>query len=183
MILFPAMMVGGSLLVAVVDRVPDLNFEPICRESAGPNLNGKDSVGICRSDEGAARDALAKQWTEFDATDRARCVRLSTTNNSASYVEVLTCLEMNRDAKKLRQKEDAGIALGEPAHPVVREKPSPAAPGVRVARQPVSAPPQPASPPLSLEPRPTPASGFLQLLCVPGLKSIVPACASSGDRP
>jgi hypothetical protein len=181
MILFPAMMVGGSLLVAVVDRVPDLNFEPICRESAGPSLNGKDNVGICRSDEGAARDALAKQWSEFDSADRARCIRLSTTNHSASYVEVLTCLEMNRDAKKIRRKEDAGIDLGEPAHPVAREKPSPAAPDVRVARQPVSA--EPPSPPLSLEPRPTPASGLLQLLCVPGLKSILPACAPSGGRP
>jgi hypothetical protein len=177
MVLFPAMMVGGSLLVAVVDRVPDLNFEPICRESAGPSLNGKDNVGNCRGDEGAARDALAKQWSEFDSADRARCVRLSTTGRSASYVEVLTCLEMSRDAKKMRRKEDAGIDLGEPAHPVAQEKPSPAAPGVRVARQPVSAPPQLPSPPLSLEPRPTPASGFLQLFCVPGLKSILPACA------
>ena len=35
MILFSAMMVGGHLLLAVVDKVPDLNFTPICREGAG----------------------------------------------------------------------------------------------------------------------------------------------------
>jgi hypothetical protein len=76
MILFPAMMVGGHLMIAVVDKVPDLNFEPICREGLGETLGGKDEFQICIKDESAARDALAKQWSEFQSADRARCIRL-----------------------------------------------------------------------------------------------------------
>ena len=47
MILFPAMLVGGHLLVAVVDRVPDLNFEPICREGAAEFKGAKDDSAVC----------------------------------------------------------------------------------------------------------------------------------------
>jgi hypothetical protein len=175
MIPFSAMMVGGHLLIAVVDRVPDLNFEPICRESAGQILGGKDDSAICIKDERDARDELGRKWSEFESADRTRCVRMSTMNRTASYIEVLTCLEMNRDAKKLRQGADAGIAAPE------REKIPPPVPSVRVARQPVSA--QPPPPPLPLEPRPAPAAGLLQIFCLPGLKSILPACVSSGGRP
>src|ERR1700738_4784094 len=127
MILFPAMMVGGHLLIAVVDKVPDLNFQPICRESGPANLAGKDNMQTCLEAEGVARDALAKQWSKFQPADRARCVRLSTTNGSASYVEVLTCLEMDRDAKGLRRTRDAGIAAPEPAGPQARGDSGPAA--------------------------------------------------------
>jgi hypothetical protein len=177
MILFPVMMVGGHLLIAVADKVPDLNFEPICREAAGENLGLKDDSAICIGDERAARDALAKRWSEFESADRARCIRLSTTNRTASYVEVLTCLEMDRDAKGLRQRADAGIVAPEPALPHAREEAG--LPDVRLALQPVSAPPPP--PPLPLEPRP--ASGLLQILCLPGLSAILPACRpSAGNR-
>jgi hypothetical protein len=179
MILFPAMMVGGHLLIAVVDKVPELNFEPICREAAGGNLGLKDDTAICIGDERAARDALAKRWSEFESADRARCIRLSTMNRTASYVEVLTCLEMDRDAKGLRQRADAGIVAPEPALPHAREETSVPVPDVRLALQPVSAPPPP--PPLPLEPRP--ASGLLQILCLPGLRAILPACRpSAGNR-
>src|ERR1700730_8375046 len=115
MIVFPAMMVGGHLLIAVVDKVPDLNFEPICRESGAANLAGKDDMRDCLRAEGAARDALAKQWSQFASADRARCMRLSTSNGSASYVEVLTCLEMDRDAKKLRRTTGAALGAAEQA--------------------------------------------------------------------
>jgi hypothetical protein len=182
MILFPAIMVGGHLLIAVVDKVPDLNFEPICRQGGGQSLVGKDEVQLCIQDEKAARDALAKQWGGFDSADRMRCIRLSTTNHAASYVEVLTCLELDRDAKKLRRTTNAATDLLEPAPRRTPESSSPPDAGVRVARQPVSAPPPP-SPPLPLEPRGASASGFLQIFCVPGLKSILPACNPSGDRP
>ncbi len=179
MMLFPAMMVGGQLLIAVVDKVPELNFEPICREAGGENRLGKDDLETCRKGETDARDELARQWSEFGSADRARCVRLSSSNRAASYVEVLTCLEMDRDAKKLRRTKDAGIAAPEPAASPARENIGAPA-GAQLAPRPVSAPPPP---PLALEPRPASASGLLQYFCVPGLKTILPACNSSGGRP
>jgi hypothetical protein len=180
MILFPAMMVGGHLLLAVVDKVPDLNFAPICRDGAGEIRQAKDDGQVCMNDERAARDELAKKWSQFASEDRARCIRLSTNDRSASYVEVLTCLEMDLAAKKLHQATGTALDAPESVPRLTRESSSPPDAGVQVARQPVSAPPPP---PLPLAPRGASASGLLQIFCLPGLKSILPACNPSGGRP
>ena len=182
MIPFPAMLVGGHLLIAVVDKVPVLNFEPLCREGAAEIRGPKDDRQVCMDDEKAARDALAKKWSEFEPADRARCIRLSTNDRSASYVEVLTCLELDMAAKKMHQATGIAIDAPEPAPPLTRESSSPPGAGVRVARQPVSAPPPP-PPPLPLAPRGASASGFPQIFCLPGLKSIIAACNPPGGRP
>ena len=179
MILFPAMMVGGHLLISVVDKVPDLNFEPICREGAAEIRSTRDDSQVCMTDEKTARDELAKKWSEFASEDRARCIRLSTNNRSASYVEVLTCLEMDLAVKKMHQAAGTPTDAPDPPRRRARESATPDA-GVRVARQPVSAPPPP---PLPLAARPAPAAGFLQLFCLPGLKSVLPACNPTGGRP
>ena len=180
MILFPAMMVGGHLLIAVVDKVPDLKFEPLCREGAAEIRGAKDDSQVCMDDERAARDELAKKWSEFESADRARCIRLSTNDHSASYVEVLTCLEMDLAAKQMRRANGTAIDAPESPPRRTRESSSPSDAGVRVARQPASAPPPP---PLPLAPRGTSATGFPQIFCLPGLKSIIAACNPSGGRP
>lgn len=169
MVLFPALLVGGHLLIAVVDQVPDLNFDPLCRSGISNGLGGKDDREVCVQDEKAARDQLAKVWSGFAPADRARCIRLATTDRAASYVEVLTCLEMDLAAKKLHQGEDIGIDAGPPDREPAPEKPRSAA----VARRP------PPAPPVSLQPpQPPPASGLgpLEVLCIPGLKALITAC-------
>ena len=164
MVLFPAMLVGSQLLIAVVDQVPDFNFEPICRNVAAQSLTGKDDREVCMQDERAARDQLAKAWSAFAPPDRARCIRISTMDRATSYVEVLTCLEMDLAVKKLHPGEDSMIDTGSPAVAPAREKTRSAPP----ARNPA---------PISLQP-PEPASslGPLQVLCLPGLKALIPAC-------
>jgi hypothetical protein len=168
MMLFPAMMIGGHLAIAVVDKAPTLNFEPICREAAGESLGVKDNLEFCRNDEIAAREQLAKQWGEFDSGDRTRCVRTSTYQRSASYVEVLTCLEMSRDARKLRRPTDTLIS--EPVQAPERERISPP---VRNARAPQHPDPVSLVPP---ESQPRSPSGFFQVFCLPGLAALIPAC-------
>jgi hypothetical protein len=166
MVLFPAMLVGGHLLIAVVDQVPDLNFEPICRSGASNGMGGRDDREVCMQDERAARDQLAKAWSQFAPADRARCIRTSTMDRTTSYVEVLTCLEMSQAAKKLHQREDAAIDAGPPDVAPAPGKPR----GVAAARHPA---------PVSLQPpQPPPASplGPLEVLCIPGLKTLISAC-------
>jgi hypothetical protein len=175
MILFPALMVGGHLIIKVADNVPVLNFEPLCREAATGNLGLKEEFEICSKDERAARDELAKQWSAFNAADRARCVRASSTNGTASYVEVLTCLELDRDARKLHQPGDAAIAAPEPARDSPQETINQPPRSARVSTPPVAPPP----PPLPLAPQPASSGDLLQALCLPGLKAILPACGSS----
>jgi hypothetical protein len=164
MVLLPAMLVGSQLLIAVVDQVPDLNFEPICRNGAAQSMTGKDDREICMQDERTARDQLAKAWSSFAPADRARCIRMSTMDRSTSYVEVLTCLEMDLAVKKMHPGEDSMIDSGSPSAPPARERTR-------------SAPPPRNPAPISLQPpEPAPAPGPLQALCLPGLKALIPAC-------
>jgi hypothetical protein len=164
MVLFPALLVGGHLLIAVVDQVPDLNFEPICRDSAAQSADVTRDSGICMKGESAARDQLAKQWSAFAPADRARCIRMSTADRTASYVEVLTCLEMDLAAKKLHQSEGVTIDAGAPDLAPARART--ASPGVRLTRQPALVSPQP----------PQGQPGALEIFCLPGLKAFIPAC-------
>jgi hypothetical protein len=97
----PAIAIGTVVLVA--DQVPKLDFMPSCRASADGILGVKESVEACIRSESDARDQAAKQWSEFPAADRTSCTRLTTMGggNRGTYSELLTCLEMKRDARKL----------------------------------------------------------------------------------
>jgi hypothetical protein len=87
----PAVLVVTPFIIGVADEVPKFNLSTTCG-------GGSDR---CVKSETAAHDDLAKQWAQFPAADRARCVQLATTSRMPSYVQVLTCLEMAREARRL----------------------------------------------------------------------------------
>ena len=53
----------------------------------------------CSEDEGAAVRELQRAWAQFAGADKKNCVAMTTIGSLASYVELLTCLEMARDVK------------------------------------------------------------------------------------
>jgi hypothetical protein len=55
----------------------------------------------CLKSENEARNQLARQWTEFPSADRTQCRQTATMGGTASYVELITCLEMKRDVARL----------------------------------------------------------------------------------
>jgi hypothetical protein len=104
-----------STLLAESDDVPTLNVEPLCRgiaaqaanptEIGGPDLTFK----ACVTSERAVRNDLAKSWPTFAAADKGHCVRLANTGGESSYTELITCLEMARDVRKLHSNYTKGI--------------------------------------------------------------------------
>jgi hypothetical protein len=96
----PVMALGGLLLVAAVDRVPTLNTGPTCA-GADSELSSTRTAAKCQESEQQARDALAAQWNKFPAADKRECVAETGIGGFPSYVQVLTCLEMARDARNL----------------------------------------------------------------------------------
>jgi hypothetical protein len=96
-----------STFLAVSDDMPVLNVEPVCRgiaaqamnptEKGGPDLTFND----CISSEKEVRAELAKTWSTFAASDKGHCVREATMGGESSYTELITCLEMARDVRKL----------------------------------------------------------------------------------
>jgi hypothetical protein len=58
-----------------------------------------------------ARDArpVHAAWVDVPVADRTLCTQTATTGGTASYVELITCLEMKRDVVKL--PADCGLTI------------------------------------------------------------------------
>jgi hypothetical protein len=87
----------------VAQGVPAIDFGPSCRLSAAGKVGLVQTEDNCRKSEEAARDLLIKEWGTFAAGDRIACYRLTTTGTPGTYTELLTCLEMKRDARLLTE--------------------------------------------------------------------------------
>ena len=54
--------------------------------------------GRCSQDEAEALEQLKANWARFTGVDKSTCLSMATVAGIASYVELLTCLEMGREA-------------------------------------------------------------------------------------
>ena len=101
----------ASAGIAAAQGVPTIDIGPSCRAAAKGTPGMQQDYDSCRKSEDAARELLVQQWTSFLAADRGSCFRLTTTGTPGTYTELLTCLEMKRDARKL--PNDTGtVGLG-----------------------------------------------------------------------
>ena len=91
---------GTALLIPAVDRVPMFDTGPTCADAA-KEISVTRTVEVCQRSEQQARDQLASEWMKFPASDRQTCVATTKIGGFPSYVQVLTCLELARDARTL----------------------------------------------------------------------------------
>jgi hypothetical protein len=112
LIAIAALALSGQLVTAVADRldtVPNLPVEQSCRAQAS-RTSAIDNAGIggtlqgCLNSEHAARDKLRTEWKDFAANTRGNCYVTSTMGGEPSYVELLTCLEMAKQAAELERR-------------------------------------------------------------------------------
>jgi hypothetical protein len=101
---FAALAFGTSLITVAAGGVPTLKVEPSCRAAGVEGMIVGRTVDSCLNDEKAARDQLAKDWGTYSADDKNHCLSMVSTGGDPSYVELLSCLEMSRDAKKIAQE-------------------------------------------------------------------------------
>lgn len=94
------------ILIAAVDRMPVIDPLPACGDAA---MRAKPigDINLCMRKEMAARDELAKHWAEFSRGDKAVCVPLHTSGGLPTYTELVTCLEVMRDARLGREKANS----------------------------------------------------------------------------
>jgi hypothetical protein len=59
----------------------------------------------CLADETAAQDTLKQNWSKYSASDKNECVGMVTTGGPPSYVELLSCVEILRDARNIRNAD------------------------------------------------------------------------------
>lgn len=102
----------ASHVVLAADTVPKFDVERTCRPAAAAGiLPGRDS-SACQRDENDARSKLEQDWAQYTAAQRSQCAGFVGLDRAPSYVELLTCLEIAKQAKELPQESKMG-AVGQ----------------------------------------------------------------------
>ena len=97
------LMLGLPAAIALADSPPKLNVAPSCDAAARGAISAGRDKEACLVDERTAEGVLAQNWSKYDPADKTQCVGNVKTGGPASYVELLSCLEIMRDAKAIRQ--------------------------------------------------------------------------------
>ena len=93
-------------------EVPFIDIQKTCKAAAGAMVRlmggttNEQDINACLDSEQKARDQIVKDRATYAAADKAQCMR--TDVYLPSYVEWLTCLEMERDVRKMEQEERFG---------------------------------------------------------------------------
>ncbi len=101
---------GLQVVTAVADVPPKLDVVPTCSAAAQFSVGATRDKESCLEDEHEAESVLAQNWSKYDANDKIQCVGTVKTGGAASYVELLSCLEVMRDAKEFRESESPPAA-------------------------------------------------------------------------
>jgi hypothetical protein len=114
---FSVVLLMTPILAARADAVPVLDVRQVCRgiaqqgmdpsETGGPDL----AMSQCVASEQDVRGELVKAWPTFVSADKEHCTREATMGGEASYTDLITCLEMARDVRKMRLPPDHQLTI------------------------------------------------------------------------
>jgi hypothetical protein len=96
-----AVMLAALAGIAAADSVPRYNVEPMCRGVARAAEAPRADAQDCIADEHRLREQLAREWSSFNAADRARCVQRLSMAWRPTYTELITCLEIAQAVRAL----------------------------------------------------------------------------------
>jgi hypothetical protein len=103
--LHPGAALLAATIVLVADGVPVFDVGPHCHRIASE----AEPVGderACLQMEESARARVAEQWPHSSPADRSYCRQLTTLGGEPTFTELLTCLELQQEAKRLREREN-----------------------------------------------------------------------------
>jgi hypothetical protein len=121
-------MIMPAILSARSDDIPTLDVNPVCR---GIAMQGELEAGLqqtsfqeCVKSEQAVREEIKKEWSTFTTADKTHCVALAKTGGEASYTELISCMEMARDVRKLHENANSLPEQNIPSAPVGHRQPT-----------------------------------------------------------
>jgi hypothetical protein len=108
---------------AASNGVPTVDIAITCRTSEKALIaifgaSYQQTFDNCMTSENDARAQIVKNWSSYPAGGRQRCV--ITTGYMPSYIEWLTCLEMEQQVNELRKQADESLKKAE-TNPVTTE--------------------------------------------------------------
>ena len=104
---------------ARAQQVPTVNIAATCRAASIVTVSllgstGTDDFKVCMDGENRAREQIIKDWSAYAASDRAGCIQPRV--YLPSYIEWLTCMEMNKAVREARKT--SGTPMANPSAPV-----------------------------------------------------------------
>jgi hypothetical protein len=108
---------------APADNLPELDVSVSCGAAARGAISAGRDKESCLADEHAAQSQLGDNWSKYSIADKTQCIGNVKTGGPASYVELLSCLEVMRDAKESRESDPLMLPQREqPATPPTRRR-------------------------------------------------------------
>ena len=98
-----SLVLGLDVADAVADDPPKLDVTTTCTAAAQYSISAGRDKEACLGDESTAQTTLAQNWSKYNADDKSQCVGTVKTGGPPSYVELLSCIEILRDAKQIRE--------------------------------------------------------------------------------
>src|SRR5580693_7663523 len=95
--------VVASLLVASAASAgspPKLDIKATCQRAQPLSSGEKSAYQGCLNDELQAQKELETSWPKFKASAQRDCVEVTKVGGAPSYVELLTCLELDKQAQE-----------------------------------------------------------------------------------
>ena len=96
---------GTQLVITVADSIPKYDVARQCRldntQAFDLSTGLNETVKRCVADEQGAMAQLQTQWSQFRATDKTQCIGEADIGDTPSYVDLLTCLQLAKDARQL----------------------------------------------------------------------------------
>jgi hypothetical protein len=80
----------------IPDAMPKFEIGRECQFEGGL----KADLNSCVTDETQAREQLQTEWKQFTPSEKRMCNQEADTDGISSYVELLVCLQMERDVKQ-----------------------------------------------------------------------------------
>src|SRR5262245_23138914 len=113
---FVPLVVGMQVLMVASNGPPTVDIRATCQTSieAVVNLGGtySETLAACIQQQNAALEEIKQKWATYPAAAKNHCVQPS--GSMPSYIEWLTCFEMELDVARLR-KEDSASAQAKAA--------------------------------------------------------------------
>ncbi|AIQ92511.1 protein of unassigned function [Methylobacterium oryzae CBMB20] len=95
----PALLMELALATPVSDTMPVFDVHGSCRAATQQMTLDAGRQKLCLEDEGSARAEVEKKWSSYPAGDRTRCAAEAQLDGLPSYVDLLECLTLAREAK------------------------------------------------------------------------------------
>ena len=95
----PALLIELALTTPVASKMPAFDVRGSCRAATQAMTLDAGRQKLCLADEASARAEVAKRWSSYPAGDRTRCAAEAQLDGLPSYVDLLECLTLAREAK------------------------------------------------------------------------------------